>query len=132
MAQIEFSLEMRQAAPADGRSGFQFWLEAVSLRKAPHLLPASSEELVFPGDHMAGPATVENCVRICGEAGLRFLTVDLTRAAIGIPAVRVIVPGLRPIRARFADGRLFDVPVKLGWCDTPLAAGKLNPVPLSI
>ena len=41
---------------------------------------------------------------------------------IGLPVVKVIVPGLRHFWARFAPGRLYDVPVKLGWL--PRAAGR--------
>jgi oxazoline/thiazoline synthase len=40
----------------------------------------------------------------------------------------VIVPGLRHFYRRFAPGRLYDVPVKLGWRDRPLAEDELNPI----
>jgi len=41
-------------------------------------------------------------------------------ADIETPVVRVIVPGLRHFYIRFAPGRLYDVPVKLGYLDQPL------------
>ncbi|RWP26766.1 YcaO-like family protein [Mesorhizobium sp.] len=132
MLQIELSLDMRQAAPVVGPDAIQSWLDAVSFRTMPHLLPARVTQHAILRDPMSGPATVENCIRICRDAGLRLLTVDLTRPAIGVPAVRVVVPGMRPIRARFAGGRLLDVPVRLGWCAKRLTNADLNPVPLSI
>jgi oxazoline/thiazoline synthase len=42
--------------------------------------------------------------------------------------VRVIVPGLRHFYRRFAPGRLYDVPVKLGWRDRPMLESEVNPV----
>jgi len=42
----------------------------------------------------------------------------------------VIVPGLRHFWARFAPGRLYDVPVQLGWLPQPLAEEELNPIPM--
>jgi hypothetical protein len=40
----------------------------------------------------------------------------------------VVVPGLRHFWARFAPGRLYGVPVRLGWRERPAAEGELNPV----
>ena len=60
------------------------------------------------------------CVNIVKRAGLDFLVLDQTRPDIEVPVVRVIVPGLRHFYRRFAPGRLYDVPVKLGWLDRPV------------
>jgi ribosomal protein S12 methylthiotransferase accessory factor len=38
------------------------------------------------------------------------------------------VPGLRHFWPRFAPGRLYDVPVRLGWIARPLAEDELNPI----
>ncbi len=67
------------------------------------------------------------CVRLAEREGLDFLVLDQTRPDIGVPVVRVIVPGLRHFYRRFAPGRLYDVPVKLGLLDRPLAEHELNP-----
>ena len=45
---------------------------------------------------------------------MEMLVLDQTRPDIGLPVVKVIVPGMRQFWARFAPGRLFDVPVALG------------------
>ncbi len=70
---------------------------------------------------------VTRCVRIAKRNGLDFLVLDQTRPDIGVPVVRVIVPGMRHFYRRFAAGRLYDVPVKLGLRDRPLSEGELNP-----
>ena len=57
---------------------------------------------------------------------------DQTRADIGLPVVKVIVPGLRHFWARFAPGRLYEVPAALGWVPEPVAEERLNPVSLFI
>jgi len=71
---------------------------------------------------------VSACVHIAGRAGLDFLVLDQTRPDIQVPVVRVIVPGLRHFYRRFAPGRLYDVPVKLGWRHCALSEQELNPL----
>lgn len=71
---------------------------------------------------------VNACARLAEREGLDFLVLDQTRPDIDVPVVRVIVPGLRHFYRRFAPGRLYDVPVKLGWRDRPLSEDELNPI----
>jgi ribosomal protein S12 methylthiotransferase accessory factor len=68
------------------------------------------------------------CVDVAKRAGLDFLVLDQTRPDIETPVVRVIVPGLRHFYRRFAPGRLYDVPVKLGLRDQPILESELNPL----
>jgi ribosomal protein S12 methylthiotransferase accessory factor len=68
------------------------------------------------------------CVSLAKREGLDFLVLDQTRPDIEVPVVRVIVPGLRHFYRRFAPGRLYDVPVKLGLRDRPLSENELNPL----
>jgi ribosomal protein S12 methylthiotransferase accessory factor len=68
------------------------------------------------------------CVDVVGRAGLDFLVLDQTRPDIGVPVARVIVPGMRHFYRRFAPGRLYDVPVQLGWRDRPTPESDLNPI----
>ncbi len=71
---------------------------------------------------------VNACEDVTKRAGLDFLVLDQTRPDIEAPVVRVIVPGLRHFYRRFAPGRLYDVPVKLGLRKEPLAESELNPL----
>jgi ribosomal protein S12 methylthiotransferase accessory factor len=67
------------------------------------------------------------CVNVAKRAGLDFLVLDQTRPDIEVPVVRVIVPGLRHFYRRYAPGRLYDVPIKLGLRDRPVPESELNP-----
>jgi ribosomal protein S12 methylthiotransferase accessory factor len=67
------------------------------------------------------------CVEIAREHGLETLVLDQTRPDIGLPVVKVIVPGLRHFWARLGPGRLYDVPVKMGWLKNPKLEDELNP-----
>lgn len=71
---------------------------------------------------------VETCVRVAAEAGLETLVLDQTRPDVGLPVARVVVPGLRHFWRRLAPGRLYDVPVKHGWLERPLAEEELNEI----
>jgi hypothetical protein len=39
----------------------------------------------------------------------------------------VLAPGMRHFYKRFAPGRLYDVPVRMGLLDKPLREGELTP-----
>jgi ribosomal protein S12 methylthiotransferase accessory factor len=69
---------------------------------------------------------------IHSERGLEMLVLDQTRPDIGLPVVKVIVPGMRHFWARLAPGRLYDVPVALGWLPEPTNESALNPIPVFI
>jgi ribosomal protein S12 methylthiotransferase accessory factor len=71
---------------------------------------------------------VAACVRLAKHKGLDFLVLNQTRPDIDVPVVRVIVPGMRHFYRRFAPGRLYDVPIKLGLRDRPLLERELNPL----
>jgi ribosomal protein S12 methylthiotransferase accessory factor len=119
----------------DGGSGEKSSLDGATplrLKDHPYLTP-SGNPLVQPGsdakfDHLDAREQVTACVRLAKRAGLDFLVLDQTRPDIEVPVVRVIVPGLRHFYRRFAPGRLYDVPVKLGLRDRPLSENELNPI----
>ena len=72
--------------------------------------------------------SIPRCQAIVEQRGLEMLVLDQTRPDIGLPVVKVVVPGLRHFWARFGPGRLYDVPVAMGWLDAPLREDQLNPV----
>jgi len=71
---------------------------------------------------------VIDCMRLAKREGLDLLVLNQTRPDIDVPVVRVLVPGLRHFYRRFAPGRLYDVPVKLGLRDRPLSEDEFNPI----
>ncbi len=115
------------------REGFGRWLREATLQRHPYLGPDPQlppSRLTGPGDV---PVDLAEAVRWCQHRveriGLEFLVLDLTRPEVEVPVAKVVVPGLRHFRARYAPGRLYDVPVQLGWQDAPLAEELLNPTP---
>jgi thiazole/oxazole-forming peptide maturase SagD family component len=110
---------------ADAKALFQ-WTKSANLDAHPYLVGKNPQELPqFPARW-----NLTRCHELCRRQGLEFLALDLSRVTIGIPVARVVVPGLRPPWSRFAPGRLFDVPVRMGWRTTPLPLDALNPVPI--
>ncbi|MCE2389903.1 MAG: TOMM precursor leader peptide-binding protein [Proteobacteria bacterium] len=112
-----------------------WWWQNAKLSDHPYLAPD-------PGAARSGPSEspvpetgdsredVERCRALVESKGMEFLVLDQTRPDIGMPVARVIVPGMRHFWERFAPGRLFDVPVRMGWRDNPLEETDLNPVPV--
>ena len=73
---------------------------------------------------------IKHCQNLVEEKGMEMLVLDQTRPDIGLNVVKVIVPGLRHFWKRLGSGRLYDVPVQMGWLDRPLTEEELNPIPL--
>ena len=69
---------------------------------------------------------VATCVNLARDHTLDVLVLDLTRPGYGLHVVKVIVPGLRPYWRRLAPGRLYDVPVQMGWLAEPKDELQLN------
>jgi bacteriocin biosynthesis cyclodehydratase domain-containing protein len=114
-----------QESSLDGSSPFR-------LQDHPYLTP-SGAPVVLPDfgskfGRLDAREQVAACVNLAKREGLDFLVLDQTRPDIEVPVVRVIVPGLRHFYRRFAPGRLYDVPVKLGLRDRPLSEHELNPL----
>lgn len=85
----------------------------------------------FPSLHSANlKDDVLICVEIAQKAGLETLVLDQTRPDIGMSVFRVIVPGLRHFWRRLGPGRLYDVPVKMGWLTQQKDEKDLNPYSL--
>jgi bacteriocin biosynthesis cyclodehydratase domain-containing protein len=108
------------------------WLRTSRLDNRPYLVPApgarrQAADYPPPGDEDLAQEVLR-CVRIAAEHGMETLVLDQTRPDVGLPVVKVAVPGLRHFWARFAPGRLYDVPVALGWLPAPLAERDLNPL----
>jgi ribosomal protein S12 methylthiotransferase accessory factor len=103
----------------------------LKLENYPFLQPASDAVAAPPlGLNVAldnVKEQVEACVEVARRAGYDFLVLDQTRPDVEVPVVRVIVPGLRHFYKRFGPGRLYDVPVKMGWLDQPLREEELTP-----
>ncbi|KJC37726.1 TOMM precursor leader peptide-binding protein [Bradyrhizobium sp. LTSP857] len=115
-----------------GASGEKPSLDGVTplrLEDYPFLIP-SDRPVVPPAPslklHDNTRDQVIACVEIAARAGYDFLVLDQTRPDVEVPVVRVLVPGLRHFYRRYAPGRLYDVPVKLGLLDRPRLESELT------
>jgi ribosomal protein S12 methylthiotransferase accessory factor len=110
------------------------WLERATLHTDPYLVPANRPGARRAADlsrglHTTNDAAAIRYIRRRLEArGLEVLALDQTRPDVRMPVMRAIVPGLRHFWPRFAPGRLYQVPVQLGWLDSPTRECDLNPV----
>jgi oxazoline/thiazoline synthase len=111
------------------------WWTSATVANQPYLAPAGPARgpAAFPyrpGEDLR--ADVRRAERVVADAGLELLVLDQTRPDVGLPVAKVLVPGLRHFWARYAPGRLYDVPVRLGRLATPTPYGQLNPLPLFV
>ena len=58
--------------------------------------------------------------------GLAVYGVNMTANTIGFPVVKILVPGMRHFWPRLGQGRLYDIPVKLGYLNHPKKEEDLN------
>ncbi|WP_223422336.1 TOMM precursor leader peptide-binding protein [Tateyamaria pelophila] len=107
------------------------WWRTVRTRDNPYLVPdaqATPVDLKTAGNHATDDLArdVEICVERLKSVGIEVVVLDQSRPDVEFPAVRVVAPGLRHFWARFGPGRLYDVPVDLGWLQSPKTEASLN------
>jgi len=102
------------------------WLDDVTTATDPWLAPHGVVPLADPWSGDLDSALALLLGRLSG-VGLSAYWVDLTRRDIGLPVVRAVVPGLRHFWNRFAPGRLYDVPPRIGWVPADYGEDDLNP-----
>lgn len=111
------------------------WWRTATVADQPYLLGDESQALRGP-DHFGPPAgtsvaqLLTSLIAQLEAAGHEVLVLDQTRPDIGLPVVKMVVPGLRHFWARFAPGRLFEVPLKQGWLAEAKSETDLNPTPM--
>lgn len=111
------------------------WLTTATLETQPYLAPDPAVPqrtrtdywVLHSGDLLAD---LNLCRERIESRGMEVLVLDQTRADVGMPVAKVIVPGLRHFWARFGPGRLYEVPVAMGWRERALTEDELNPVPI--
>ena len=107
------------------------WWQTARLADCSWLAPAEGEPMRRASRYRVAESRdtreeVETCRSLVEARGMEFLALDQTRPDIGMPVVRVIVPGMRHFWARFAPGRLYEVPVEMGYRSKPLDETELN------
>jgi bacteriocin biosynthesis cyclodehydratase domain-containing protein len=108
------------------------WLREAKIEDEPWLTPDSDQPARCPAsyrwpDFEDLAEAVALCVDVASKAGLEFIVLDQTQPDLDLSVVKVIVPGLRHFWRRLAAGRLYTVPVRLGWQDRPGREDEMNP-----
>lgn len=109
------------------------WWKTATLKDNPYLLAKPSiipktQRVYSDVSQDDIKADVEYCLDIARNHELEVFVLDQTQPDINLNVVKVIVPGLRHFWKRFGPGRLYDVPVKLGWLEQSYQESQLNPV----
>ena len=130
---LGIDLDNGKAIPDD--PDWQCWLKEATLENQPYLVGDRNVPLKVYLDYQQRyhddlRQDVLTCVEIAAAHGMETLVLDQTRPDIGLNVVKVIVPGMRHFWSRFAPGRLYEVPVKMGWLPAPLTEEQLNPIPM--
>jgi ribosomal protein S12 methylthiotransferase accessory factor len=116
---------------------FISWADSNFVTTHDHMQPHGMiRALKAPEPAAAGPTGQESawqtCVALCRQKHQQLLVLDLTQPEADVSVVRVIAAGLRSFRARFAPGRLYQVPVAMGWRTVPLSENDLIRIPILI
>jgi ribosomal protein S12 methylthiotransferase accessory factor len=101
------------------------------MKPDPNIPPRNAGDFPrYAGDDLRDD--VMRCVNFSKERGMEMLVLNQTRSDVGLPVAKVIVPGLRQFWARFGPGRLYHIPVRLGWLKKSLTEEQLNPDRIAI
>ena len=111
------------------------WWRTATLQNQPYLVP---DEKLTQKVHADYPQVwsddlledIATCRQLVEKSGMEMLLLDQTRPDIGLKVVKVMVPGLRHFWKRLGSGRLYEVPVQLGWLPKPLEEDQLNAFPM--
>jgi oxazoline/thiazoline synthase len=121
-----------QRLAGGGDVGDRGELQPLPVRKHPYVLPRGKARArrgpIAQLANLDRREQVLACVKLVKRFGMDFLVLDQTRPDVEVPVVRVIVPGMRHFYPRFAPGRLYDVPVRLGLRKRPVREADLNPI----
>ncbi len=116
--------------PQGNKEAAQWW-QTATIENQPYLSPKQGSKPKTYSDYPRQWSDdikddVMLCARIAKQHNLETLVLDLTQPDIGLNVVKIIVPGLRHFWRRLGPGRLYDVPVELGWLDKPLPENEMN------
>lgn len=113
------------------------WLDYNDIKSHAYLRPKSNEKISIektykPTNTSNINLAVEELTSCFKKAKINLLMLDLTQPDIGMPVVKMIAPSLRHFWRRLGPGRLFDVPVKMGWRELPMKEEEVNPFSIVI
>jgi ribosomal protein S12 methylthiotransferase accessory factor len=109
------------------------WFKTAKMENHSYLVPDDSLQPKTSGDYPLIDNDdvlddIEFCVQRAHELGIETLILDQSSPSLPVKVCRVLMPGMRHFWRRLGPGRLYDVPLKLGWLDRPLPEEALNSV----
>ncbi len=110
------------------RKEIQEWLKFSNLKNQSYLKPNNQYQSKFDIFLSSEEEMLKFSSILLKRKGINILLLDQTRPSINLKVLKVIVPGLRHFWPRFAIGRLYEVPVKMGWLPKALQESELNPI----
>lgn len=108
------------------------WWANATVAENDYLLPDPGQPLTSVSDYPVprfGSVSeyVDLGVQRVQQAGYEVLAVDQSRPDIELRVAKVMAPGLRHFWRRLGPGRLFDLPVQMGFLDKPRTFDEMNP-----
>lgn len=106
------------------------WCSTETIDNHPYLMPEGTHDpktLYAQSEDFL--SDINLLTQIFKKMNLEVFLFDLTNKSVPFYTARVIIPGLRHFWSRLGPGRLYDVPVRLGWVKKPLMESEMNPIP---
>ncbi|MEL6558487.1 MAG: TOMM precursor leader peptide-binding protein [Bacteroidota bacterium] len=116
--------------PVDMDLRIKNWLDEESVTDNIYL--SASDEIIHIQDKYPGQSfsnlneVLQYLTAQFQKQSLDLYLLDLTQQDIGMPVVKMIAPNLRHYWRRTGPGRLYEVPVKMGWLSEPKTEDQLN------
>lgn len=124
MVQFDLTKRMAKFEKAGGHSApFLLGIAKLYQKNAPFLFPSKEKR-----PQQQSEVTYNYLIEAFKELAPETAVFEFLGANVCV--VRVVAPGMRPIWPRFAPGRLYSVPVTLGWRRTAQKEEALNKIPI--
>ena len=113
---------LESAGPGERR-----WFTEVTAASQPWLAPHGYVDPPASPAHTTIGEAIDDVVTRLERAGMSALWADASRPDVSLSVVRTYAPGMRHFWNRYAPGRLYDVPPRLGWREGGYTEADLNP-----
>ena len=124
---------MKSLSLSDGNGGVEKvvkeWLMTANISEHPYLV-GIKRDIVLPKSQ-SFTYLEQELEWLLGQFNSRNFEVyalNFTSKTVGFPVSKVFIPGMRHFWPRFAPGRLYELPVTLGYINTPTPENNLNPI----
>lgn len=113
---------LESAGPGERR-----WFAEVTVDSEQWLAPHGLVDPPATPTHATIGEAIDDVVTRLEHAGMTALWADASRPDVSLSVVRTYAPGMRHFWNRYAPGRLYDVPPRLGWRAGGYTEADLNP-----